>query len=131
MKPKYRAWNKQTESFIDYGDLVLDLQSSKVYAGDMGLMDTIIDVTDQIILMQSTGLKDKNGVEIFEGDIVKAEITLGHTDTGVVKFERGEFKVDDKAEDILSFGFYYQYEVIGNIWENPELLEEKNEQNRN
>ena len=66
MIPKFRVWNKKTESFIDYGDLMLDLKNGKVYAGDVGMPEYTIDVTNQVILMQSTGLKDQNGVEIFE-----------------------------------------------------------------
>lgn len=130
---KYRAWNKKTQSFIDYGDLVLDLRSGKIYAGDIGLVESTIDVTDQIELMQSTGMKDKNGVEIFEGDIVQwgdtpdweekpirvAVVKINpdiQFDSNVGIFEYGRFIYRD-TERFLT--------VLGNIYENSELLEEQ------
>lgn len=126
---KYRAWNKKTQSFIDYGDLVLDLRSGKIYAGDIGLVESTIDVTDQIELMQSTGMKDKNGVEIFEGDLVEHDDNLnGDWET----FEACEVVYD---KDYAQFCFkwdagnfltdYRNLNVIGNIYENSELLEEQ------
>lgn len=136
MIPKFRAWNEKTKSFINYGDLVLDLESGKVYAGDIGLMDSVIDVTDQIDLMQSTGLKDKNGVEIFEGDFVVGQQYLT-TDLrtpfeikGVVKYSKRNtmFYLDNDSFGHQKFmsslgSSIYQYEVLGNIYTNPELLE--------
>ncbi|EOG24060.1 YopX family protein [Enterococcus faecium] len=130
---KYRAWNKKTQSFIDYGDLVLDLRSGKIYAGDIGLVESTIDVTDQIELMQSTGMKDKNGVEIFEGDIVQwgdtpdweeepirvAVVKINpdiQFDSNVGIFQYGQFAYQD-TERFLT--------ILGNIYENPELLEEE------
>ncbi|OJG48747.1 hypothetical protein RV05_GL001626 [Enterococcus hirae] len=84
-----------------------------------------------IELMQSTGLKDKNGVEIFEGDIVLAD--------GVKKIVTfGEQEHEEDFGDLIyyiGFNVYtkmgyssvipVEYEVIGNIWENSELLEEQ------
>lgn len=81
---------------------------------------------------QLTGLKDKNGVEIYEGDIVKNDHSIFHI-SGVVEYAESEagfrVKTTDKpdylklAED-LPFK-WSQVEVIGNIYENPELLEAK------
>ena len=134
---KYRAWNKKTQSFIDYGDLVLDLRSGKIYAGDIGLVESTIDVTDQIELMQSTGLIDRNGVEIFEGDVVSVSVRNGfdYLDNKVciVKNSIGHSglvcaTVDEDLEyRIFNTELFeeYTYEVIGNIYENSELLEEQ------
>ncbi|MGX7328297.1 YopX family protein [Enterococcus bulliens] len=123
MVPRFRAFLIEEKTMRDVVDIdfVRNMYCLQVGGATIGEWFWYRD----LFLMQSTGLKDKNGVEIYEGDVVEAEITLGHTDIGVVKFERGEFKVDDETEDILSFGFYYKFEVIGNIWEDPELLEEE------
>ena len=79
---------------------------------------------DGYILMQYTGLKDKNGVKIFEGDIVKA----GRGDSVLTA-------AIDYDNNVAAYVFrgtycfvseYADFEVIGNIYENPELLEGKN-----
>ena len=83
----------------------------------------------EIELMQSTGLKDKNGVEIFEGDVLTSNVQPckmvnpikdGY---GVVRFENGMFKLG--AISLVTF--ISKMEVIGNIYENPELLEQAHE----
>lgn len=87
---------------------------------------------ENIILMQSTGLKDKNGKEIFEGDIIRYNID-------VVDIKRhqtlGFYTVLDGREGFFGDGMSIDYfeedakefsktaEIIGNIYENPELLE--------
>ncbi|PQF17855.1 YopX family protein [Enterococcus faecium] len=84
---------------------------------------------DKYVLMQSTGLKDKNGVEIFEGDLVEHDDNLnGDWET----FEACEVVYD---KDYAQFCFkwdagnfltdYRNLNVIGNIYENPELLKEE------
>ena len=82
---------------------------------------------DEIELMQYTGLKDKNNKEIYEGDIVKLRANHG---IGVVKYydEWGAFVVEyikPKPLVVLGMSYYKEnIEVIGNIYENPELLGE-------
>ena len=130
MTPKFRVWNEKTESFIDYGDLMLDLKNGKVYSGDVGIPEYTIDVTNQVILMQYTGCRDKNGIEIYEGDVIKDK----YDKIWLVQWYVGAFVITDKIPDSdgqtstyshfsnLSNHHFY-FEVIGNIWENPELLE--------
>ena len=62
-------------------------------------------------LMQYTGLKDKNGKEIYEGDVVKFINTFQVEETRAIEFPR-------------DYGFItcYEFEIIGNIYENPELI---------
>ena len=78
---------------------------------------------DDIILMQYTGLKDKNGKEIYEGDILKT--VNGFVTT--VEYSRGMFcfdPVEDKYNRHALFVLIpFQIEIIGNIYETPELME--------
>lgn len=90
---------------------------------------------DKYVLMQSTGLKDKNGVEIFEGDVVLVSVQNGFdyldNKVCVVKNSIGHSglvcaTVDEDLEyRIFNTELFeeYTYEVIGNIYENSELLE--------
>jgi hypothetical protein len=76
-------------------------------------------------LMQSTGLKDKNGMEIFEEDIVAIKYSeSGYHYYEKIVFENGTFTAGD--EDWL-YNIKYYCVVCGNIYENPELLEPANE----
>ena len=94
------------------------------------------NVNNKIILMQYTGLKDENGKEIYEGDIIEFsyDMFVGNFDTfiakGVVVFDEGAFYVEllenertTKDESYLLYSINLDtIEVIGNKFENPELL---------
>ena len=94
---------------------------------------------DEVELMQSTGVKDKNGVEIFEGDIVLVSVRNGfdYLDNKVCIVKNSiDYSglvcatVDEDLEyQIFNTELFekYTYEVIGNIYENSELLEDSDE----
>jgi len=79
-------------------------------------------------LMQYTGLKDRNGAKIFEGDIVKAWMYDDEFHILKIYFEDGAFLIDfqDSDSDLTTIGWFIEnggnVEIIGNIYENPELL---------
>lgn len=84
---------------------------------------------DQVELMQYTGLKDKNNKEIYEGDIIKLnEPFCNNLDdireiiAEVIYSESSYFLVSKRVGWVASVGSYHKKEIIGNIFENPELL---------
>lgn len=79
------------------------------------------------VYMQYSGLKDRYGKEIYEGDIIKNESGEGYDILSVVAYKKGVFCIDANDElDYIEYPLYEwncEAEVIGNIYENPELLE--------
>lgn len=132
MKPKFRAWDVHEKKMFTNDQLII--WNGNVYAND----NSELNVNnlkgwsiDEKYLMQSTGLKDKNGKEIFEGDIVKYKAGC-NTFTEEVAYDKNfaGFGVRDANADIIfSFGELAEdidlssLEVVGNIWEDGELLD--------
>lgn len=86
-----------------------------------------ISYASEYRLMQYTGLHDKNGKEIYEGDVVRPIDSLGgrYTNVSEVRFSRGQWVIANfynLPEDAL-YTRQYAIEIVGNIYENPELLE--------
>ncbi|MDU1715106.1 MAG: YopX family protein [Streptococcus vestibularis] len=122
MIPKFRAWDKRSKemwkvSTLHIEDEYVDLFKKNIYENPLN--DPWAKFGDAI-LMQSTGLKDKNGVEIFEGGIGWDDHQEVH---GQVIFENGAFKYEweNISEDL--FEVTDDIEIVGNIYENSELLE--------
>ena len=123
MIPKFRAWDKNTEDMVDVK--MIDLEKDGSIGCIVDYNGINLDVSE-CILMQSTGLKDKNGVEIFEGDVLYYIPFESHINDSIVVFEKGSFcKKMLRNGKLTSVKFIdsEEYEVIGNIHENPELLE--------
>lgn len=128
MIPKFRAWTEEGKAM--YYDAYPFKDDTLLLSYD-GIAFDEVPASD-FILMQSTGLKDKNGSEIFEGDIVKYKSDC-YTYTEEVAYNKNfaGFGVRDANTDIiLTFWVLAEnidlssLEVIGNIYQNPELLGE-------
>lgn len=123
MTPKFRAWDKYSQKMFTNSELVI--WNGNVYAND-GKKLTCDNLKgwsiDDEYLMQSTGLKDKNGVEVFDGDIMFYEQDCYQYT--LVKYDKDKlaFVLYDGCER-LYHELWEPGEVIGNIYENPELLE--------
>ena len=115
---KFRAWDKRIKKIIGIGNM----QDRFTIRND----GELISGSNDLELMQYTGLKDKNGVEIYEGDIVAwggetAEDCNGY---GVVSYWDGDacFEIDDIKGATNGISQRNYNKVIGNIYENKELL---------
>lgn len=133
MVPKFRAWDKENDRMIypstegvcfeldDDGINILDVSGDYPEDHTFPAIDSL--------LMQSTGLKDKNSVEVFQGDIVRCTRGCPHEVVWLQEYA-GMYIGGMPAWYLsgLSEGYAWtgDEEIIGNIYENPELLEQAN-----
>lgn len=132
---KFRAYIKSIQKIADVLEIdfknktaILDLTTNKVYPETSYWWKEIKLAFSQVVIMQSTGLKDKYGVEIFEGDILTDEGSFenDYWDYATIEFDKIDYtyylhwKNEEMCENITECK---KYVVAGNIYENKELLE--------
>lgn len=112
---KFRAWDKEEKRWYDFESGDLD------YEGNNPTI-AFFNLTDNLVVMQFIGLKDKKGKEIFEGD----KVYVPWNGFGIVKFSYGKFIIKGKDGKTTDLSTHWDTcEVLGNIYENPELLEDQ------
>nr|DAN46704.1 MAG TPA: YopX protein [Caudoviricetes sp.] len=123
MIPKFRAWDKKLQTMLDVS--LIDFKKGVLVGEHWKFGETNFMSFDEIELMQSTGLFDRNGKEIFEGDILKSNKYITS-----VFYERGAYCVKFRRTtnttvtmNVISFIEKYKTKIIGNIYENKELLD--------
>ena len=125
---KFRIFNKKLKSYID-------IHSSAI------MIDELNNLNDNLIVEQFTGLHDKNGKEIYEGDILQLKRLDGSVLFYKIFSVKGGFAFNahqddfykpqseiyfyESTSDMQSSSFIRTLEIIGNVYENPELLENK------
>ena len=132
---EFRVWDNQEKVYLNKKDIAIDnLGNVFVFEGcndndaDLWHVRILVDPdNERYIIEQSTGLKDKNGTEIYEGDVIKVE-----RDGIIYRVEwiHGGFGLEPRYNSpfcprLGNVEVREKIEVIGNIHENPELLEEK------
>lgn len=129
MIPRYRAWDKKLKEMVQVDALVFEEQIIKAtYKNE----NVVKEDLKNYVLMQSTGLTDKNGKEIFEGDIIAIEVedieapinakVFCNNEIGVLMFHAFEDNEDVPMVELLEENSV-AFAVAGNIWEHPELAE--------
>ena len=115
---KFRAFPKD----IDHGNCMIPADHFCLGEDFQPLSDSFKEAQEHYYLMQFTGLTDKNGKDIYEGDIIKdkqKKISQIYYDEEMAKF-------DSYCTEKLTFNNAKEFEIIGNIHENPELLGDSN-----
>ncbi len=126
MIPKFRAWDTTNKEM--FKDAFAITESGQVVVVEQEFVTSIPDYVfvDHLIVMQSTGLHDKNGKEVFVGDIIKC--TRGCPHEVYLEKEYGGTYIGGMPTIYLKgiregYAWTGAEEILGNIYENPELLE--------
>ena len=134
MRPiKYRAWDKRRKRMVEVTSI--NFRDGTIQGETRHAVNRVVYLED-IVLMQYTGLKDKNGKEIYEGDLLNMHYRNESVEKGkVVTVKMGMTYDSDGWEHGRTYGWVAgdnsladvapYAEVLGNIYENPEILEEE------
>lgn len=127
MIPRYRAWDKEFKEMVQVDALVFDEQIIKATYKNGNIVKEDLK---NYVLMQSTGLKDKNGKEIFEGDVLKVTNLSSWLEVVSFNEKKAMFVSKETKREVEETPLYdlfntdiFEVEIIGNIHTNPELAE--------
>ena len=125
MIPRFRAWDKEFKEMVQVDALVFDEQIIKATYKNGNVVKEDIK---NYVLMQSTGLRDKNGKEIFEGDVIKVtnlsswlEVVSFNENKAMFVFKETKREVEETPLYDLFNTDIFEVEIIGDIYTNPEL----------
>lgn len=132
---RFRVWIKTEKCMIETDDLLdIDYENKEIVTQQVYFENGLPDDRDiycydfdEIELMQSTDMVDRDGKIIFEGDIVKMakDVYSEPTYYEVVRHRGGAYRLESKQHGCELWLRHTDCEVVGNIYENPELLEDK------
>lgn len=132
---KFRAWDKRRKEYLSSGRVLISVEAGRQPKNSLIFLDILSDpdfFRDRFVIEQFTGLDDKNGKEICEGDILYFTVfDYNGYDTqhkGIVKWYGTRFMLwHDNEQEHYGLDWVTaqddEPEIIGNIHENPELLE--------
>lgn len=126
MIPRFRVWDKKFKTMYEADDIMsIDFGKSEISVKTLFFERTNYYKFDDIVLMQSTGLRDKNGKEIFEGNVVKMAKNVYSEPTyyEVVRHRGGAYRLESKQYGCELWLRHTDCEIAGNIYTDPELAE--------
>jgi len=112
---KFRVWDGDYKMFITKQHFIISI------------FDThLLNDNERFTIQQFTGLTDKNGKEIYEGDIIQKIVNGEHIYTYIVGYDesKASFTIKDSLESLISFVPVDTFQIIGNIFENSDLLKQ-------
>lgn len=131
MIPRYRAWDKIHKTMHEVDDIVsIDFEKKQIYVKTLFFDQLNHYDFDDVVLMQSTGFRDKNDKEIFEGDVLKVtnlsswlEVVSFNEDKAMFVSKEIKREVEETPLYDLFNTDIFEVEIVGNIYTNPDLAE--------